>query len=459
MIIVAQCLLRPGEHHLDNAAVRIVDGKIGAVGHARELKARYPYDDVKDFGKAVIAPGFVDAHTHIEYGLMDGVVNDAPYAQWKDALHNKELLMTKEDWDASALIGALHAIRGGVTSISDVTNTGASVRAAIKTGLHGTIYREVNANRKEEVAPAMEKADDDIHRWRHESRDTGLHIGIGPGALYATHPDVLDAVADYGSDGTPVAIHLAGTREECDYIRYGRTPFFYHTASDVIPVQCDAILPMGVSPVRYALNRGLFNDPNVMAIHCVQVDDSDIEALAEMGVKVVICPRSNAKRGCGISPLIKFLDHGITVGIGTNSPASSGIIDMLAEMRFTLMVERGIAGERYEGADSQYTFLSPKEVLEFATIGGAKALGLESEVGSMKPGSRADLVVYDLSNTALVESQSPNARFVHGATREDVIMTLIDGQPVYSREKGYLLDLDYERLEAHSAEIRAKLRA
>lgn len=459
MIIVAQCLLRPGENHLDNAGVRIVDGKIDAVGTARELKARYPYDEVEDFGAAVIVPGFVDAHTHIEYALMDGVVDDTPYAQWKDALHSKEMLMTREDWDDSALIGALHAIRGGVTSISDVTTTGASVRAAIRTHLHGSIYREVKANTHDEVAPAMERADEDIHRWRHETRDTGIHIGIGPGSLYSTHPEVLDAVADYGKDGTPVAVHLAGTREECDYIRYGQTPFYYHTSSGVKPVQCDAILPMNVSPVRYVLNRGLLYVPNVLAIHCVQVDDEDIEKLVENDVHIAICPRSNAKRGCGVSPLIKFMDRGLTVGIGTNSPASSGIIDMLAEMRFTLMIERGIAGERYEAGDSEDSFLSAKQILDFATEGGAKALGTSDEVGTIKPGKSADLVVYDLSNTALVESSSPNARFVHGATREDVIMTMIGGEPVYTREKGYLLDLDYERLDARAAEIRTKLRA
>ena len=459
MILVAQCLLRPGEHHLNNAGVRVLDGRIDAVGTAAELKARYPYDDVEDFGAAVIVPGLVNAHTHIEYSLMNGVVGDVPYAQWKDALHHKEVLMTAEDWNDSALLGALYAIRGGITSISDVTTTGASLRACIATGLHGAIYREVNAQAKEDVGPAMERADEDVHRWRHEARGHGLKIGIGPGPLYLTHPDVLAAVADYGRDGTPIEVHIAGTREECDFIRYGTTPFYYHSAQGATPVQSDALLPMGVSSVRYALNWGLLYAPNVMAIHCVHVDDEDIGRLLDNDVRIAICPRSNAKLGCGVSPLVKFLDRGLTVGLGTNSPAAAGMTDMLAEMRFTLLLERGISGERYEAGDGEDTFLSAKQMLHLATLGGAKAIGMDDELGSIDVGKRADLAVYDLTSSVLQESASPNARFVHGASRGDLMMTMIDGAPVYRRDKGFLNDVDFDRLTARAVEIRSKLRA
>ncbi len=459
MIIVARYLLRPGEHHLDNAGVRIVDGRIADVGTTSELRAKYPDDECEDFGMAVISPGFVNAHTHLEYAVMDGIVDDLPYSRWKEEIYEKDQLMTEQDWNDSAMLGALGSIRCGITSFSDVTRYEASVRAARATGLHGVIFREVNARHADEVDDAMQEACDDIDRWRGMLSDHGVRIGIGPGPLYATHPNVLTAVADYGNDGTPVAVHVASSREECDFIRYGTTPFVVDSKADqgLRYAQADVFLPMGVSPARYALNWGLFYVPNVMAIHCVHVNTEDIDRLYDNNVRIAICPRSNARLGCGVSPLIRFLDRGITVGLGTNSPAASGNIDMLEEMRFTLLFERGIAGERYEAGED--TFLSAKRMVNIATIGAAKTIGLDDEVGSIEIGKRADLTIHDLSDSTLNYTASANACLVHDCSTHNVLMTMIDGKQVYRSDTGFLIDVDVERLRERALEIRAKLRS
>lgn len=458
MIIVAQYLLRPGEHHLDNAGVRVVDGRIADVGTAAELRERYPYDEFEDFGMAVITPGFVNAHTHLEYTVMDGIVDDLPYNLWKEDVYDKDQAMTDEDWNDSAMLGAVASLRSGITAFSDVTRREASVLAARATGLHGVIFREVNALTRDAVADAVSEADDDIHRWRGMLRGHCVRVGIGPGPLYSTHPDVLTAISDYGMGGTAVAVHVAASREECDFFRYGTTPFFVdkHADGGLRYAQSDSFLPMAVSPVRYALNWGLFYVPNVMAIHCVHLNTEDIDRLYDNDVRIAICPRSNARLGCGVSPLIRFLDRGLTVGLGTNSPAASGSIDMLEEMRFTLMLERAIAGERYEAGED--TFLSAKQMVNFSTIGAARAIGLDDEVGSIEVGKRADLTVHDLSSSNLVHTASANACLVHDARSSDVLMTMVDGKPLYRHDKGLLVDVDEERLRARAVEIRAKLR-
>ena len=431
MILVAEYLLRSVGHHMRRAGVRVSNGIIDSVGTVEELKAVYPADEVRDYGPAVIMPGFVNAHSHLDHAMMDGVIADAPYATWKAVLEDKSSRLTKEDYNDSALIGALYCIRGGITTVSDVTRNGASLRAAAATGLHGLFVRQVKATEKREVPIAMERADEDIRRWRSKTGDKGITIGIGPGTLYQTHPEVLGAIGDYAKDGTPVVVHMAGSREECDFIRYGTAPLSAARSSNLAgrTEQPAAFLPMGVSPVRYALNWGILYAPNVMAIHCIHVDDEDIQRLGENNVRVVVCPRSNAKLGCGVAPVMKLWDGGLTVGLGTNTPASSGMFDMFEEMR-TLM----------------------------STIDSARAIGMQNEVGSLEVGKRADLVVLDVSDSNQMPTTSPNAMVVHDCGRMDVIATMIDGKFVYTSYDGYLCDVDIDRLLARASEIRAKLR-
>lgn len=251
---------------------------------------------------------------------------------------------------------------------------------------------------------------------------------------------------------------MAGSREECDFIRYGTAPLSAARSSNLAgrTEQPAAFLPMGVSPVRYALNWGILYAPNVMAIHCIHVDSEDIQRLAENNVSVVVCPRSNAKLGCGVAPVMKLWDGGLTVGLGTNTPASSGMFDMFEEMRTQLLLERGLMGERYEMGDD--TFLSAKHMMLMSTIDSARAIGMQNEVGSLEVGKRADLVVLDVSDSNQMPTTSPNAMVVHDCGRMDVIATMIDGKFVYTSYDGYLCDVDIDRLLARASEIRAKLR-
>lgn len=461
MILAARYLIRSSHQHLENAAVRVSDGRIDAVGPTDELRATYPDDQVEDFGLAAIMPGFVNAHSHLEYAPMEGLIEDVPYAAWKGYMVQKSALMTEEDWDDAALVGALDAIRGGITSISDVTATGAPLRACLATGMHGVVYREVTAPEKSQVPDAMAAAADDIAAWRSQAEGRGIQVGIGPDSLYSTHPEVLSAIGEFAMDGTPVAVHIAESREECDFIRYGSSPFALAAggpeAEAYAGIQSKSFLPMGVTPVRYALNWGILYAPNVLAIHCVHVNSDDIERLASNDVRVAVCPRSNAKLGCGIAPIVKMMQAGITVGLGTSSPAAADSIDMFEEMRFGLLIERGVAGQLARVGNPD--FLKGYHVMRMATIGSARAIGCADEVGSVDPGKRADLAVVDLSGSNQVPTEHPNACVVHTTTRQDLLMTMIDGKKVWTREGGFDLDLDVERLRARAKEMVARLRA
>jgi 5-methylthioadenosine/S-adenosylhomocysteine deaminase len=183
-----------------------------------------------------------------------------------------------------------------------------------------------------------------------------------------------------------------------------------------------------------------------VAAHCVTVDDGEIALLAEHAVAVAHCPRSNALLGCGIAPVRELLDAGITVGLGTDSPASTPSFDFFEELRAALFFAR--ARERSPEA------LSATEALELATLGSARALGLSDEVGSLEPGKRADLAVVSLEGSPFLPWEDPAAAVVLGGSPARVAATLVDGEVRYERGA-----FDWHELRRRGTSARSRLLA
>jgi len=183
--------------------------------------------------------------------------------------------------------------------------------------------------------------------------------------------------------------------------------------------------PTGTTGIRMLEEAGLLG-PRVLAAHCVQADEEEIEVLAARNVAVAHCPRSNALLGCGVAPLRELREAGIRVCIATDSPASTPSFDMFDEMRAAIVAAR--ARERRPNA------LSAAEALELATLGGARALGLDSSLGSLIPGKRADLTVLSLADTPFIPWEDPVTGAVLGGSPQRVVATLVSGQLRY--EKG-----------------------
>ena len=158
MILTARYVLPVATPHIEHGAVLVRDDRIVEIGDLEHLVAKHPDEPVRDFGLAALLPGFVDLHTHLEYSAMRGLVDDVPYSQWKLQLMHKEELFSTQDWDDSAVLGALEALQSGITTIADVTGTGASGHAAQATGLGGVIYREVATMERGAVAEEMARA-------------------------------------------------------------------------------------------------------------------------------------------------------------------------------------------------------------------------------------------------------------------------------------------------------------
>jgi 5-methylthioadenosine/S-adenosylhomocysteine deaminase len=257
-------------------------------------------------------------------------------------------------------------------------------------------------------------------------------------------------VANYAADGTPVAMHLAGSTEEYDFIRYGSSPFSVHSEEIDRDYGIDSPpwLATGVSPVRYILNWGVFDAPNVLAIHCVHVDDDDIEKLADFNVSIAHCPRCNAQLSMGVAPLTKFMKAGIRVGLGTDSPAATDATDPFLEMRTGLQLQRAIG--------NRTNFIKAADILRIATLGAAEALGIDDKTGSLDVDKWADIVAVDLSNSNQAPTHDPIEAVVYTGGIENVLMTMVGGEVLFDGHHQHSIDIQrvFERVE----EMRLKLR-
>ena len=281
MLLCAQYILPITSEPFQDGAVLVRDGVIRDIGKVDMLKLRYPEEEVADFGLAALMPGLVDLHTHLENSVMRGIVHDVPYTTWILSVAEKSSKMDVSDWYDSAILGGLDALSSGITCVADITVTGAACTATQKLGLRSVIYREVGAMDKRRVDYAMRMAENDIMHWREEVDSSRITIGVAPAAIYTCHPSVFGRVAEFANrENMPVAMHLAGSREENQFVRYGSSPFSVH-GMDVKRgyVEIPPWLPTGTSPVRYALNWGAFETSNVLAIHCVHVDEENVKKL------------------------------------------------------------------------------------------------------------------------------------------------------------------------------------
>jgi 5-methylthioadenosine/S-adenosylhomocysteine deaminase len=294
----------------------------------------------------------------------------------------------------------------------------------------------------------MSRALEDIDGWRQTTDPERISVGIAPHAPYSCHPELFRRVAEYAQDGTPVSLHLAGSHEEYQFVKYGSS-MLATDVRDVFDSNAPLWLPTGVSPVRYVLQWGILDVPNIIAVHCTQVDESDIDVLAGHDVSIAHCPRCNAKLGMGIAPITKFLKAGIRVGLGTDSPAASNSMDVFEEMRIGLLLQRAALGEEH--------FMIARQFVKMATLDAARALGIDDRVGSLEPGKQADIIAVDLSKSHQVPTHYPYGTLVHTANQENVLWTMIGGKVVYEAREWPLLD--QERIFARAEEMRMQLRS
>jgi cytosine/adenosine deaminase-related metal-dependent hydrolase len=385
----------------DGAVAIDDDGVIAAVGSSGDLGPG------EHHAEAVILPGFIDAHTHLEYEVYAGFGDGLGFADWIGLHVERKRRIDLGDMEAIARLGVLRCLQSGITTVGDCSFSGAAATACADLGLRGTIYLEVFGATDE---PVRERFEPMRERIEHVLSDD-VRLGISPHAPYTCTIDLYRAAAALE---LPVATHLAESAAETEFLRTG-TGAWASFSEMLVP-------PLGTTGVRALAEAGLLG-PNVIVAHCVEVDDEEIALLAEHDVAVAHCPRSNGILGCGVAPLGALRAAGIRVCIATDSPASTPSFDMFDEMRAAIVGAR--ARERRPDA------LTAADALELATLGGARALGLDEKLGSLVPGKQADLTVLSLAETSFVPWEDPVTAAVLGGSRNGVVATLVSGNPRY----------------------------
>ena len=245
MLLCAQYILPVSSEPIIDGAVLVRDGVIRDIGKAEQLRLRYPEEEVVDQGLAAVMPGLVDLHTRLEQSVLRGVVNDAPYVQWLAEVAQKSGRMEASDWFDSAILGGLDALSSGITTVADITLTGASCTAVNKLGLRSVIYRQVGAMDKNRIDAAMQFAQKDILHWREEVDSDRVAIGIAAAPLFTNHPAMLSAISKFAQkEDLPVALWLARRRGGAEFLRFPcpavRSPISCATARR--PSKCTAAM-------------------------------------------------------------------------------------------------------------------------------------------------------------------------------------------------------------------------
>ena len=415
------------------------------------MRLRYPEEELKDFGMAALTPGFIDLHARIEDAVFRGLIQDLPFVKWSSKiLHLRNRITPEETYD-SAFLGGLEELSSGVTTIADTTTTGACVNAVQNLGLRGVLYREAGAIDKRLVNYAIKKADGDLEKWSQSIDDERITLGIAPAPTYRCHPELYREAARYATahNDMPLSIQLAGSSEEYRFVKYGATAGLDAAAAEHGFMEVPPWLPTQVTPVNYVLNWGLFEAKNVMMVYGVRVTDEDIRQLKEYDVAVAVCPSLNAQLGMGVAPVNEFLRAGMRCGLGTGAPGSIDFLDIFAEMRMELLIQRALnTGE----------FIDSQTLIEMGTLRAAKVLRMEDKIGSLEVGKLADIVAVDLSGSHQTPTTDPVAALLSSASNGDVMMTMVDGKVLYERGRWHVSG-EVAKNIAHVLEIRGRLRS
>ena len=381
---------------IEDGAVLVDDhGTIAAVG-PNALVPTPPGTRALEFPHARLLPGLVNTHTHLELTHLAGKDAEREFAAWIRTLRALKDATTTEAFLHSAEQGVRDAWAAGVTCVADTGSTGASLEALARLGGRGIYFQEVFGPDPTKCGASMAELEQAVARLRRLA-SSHLSLGISPHAPYTVSEPLYRAVAELARrDGLPLAVHLAESRDETALVRDGAGSFAEALRARGIPVNAHHC-----SPVQYLVQLGVLQRATGwLCIHCVQVDGPDIESLRDAGVAVAHCPRSNRAHGHGAAPLAAFRRAGVRVGLGTDSVVSVGDSSLWAEA-----AAGGLDGD---------------DALRMLTLEGARALGLEHEIGSLEVGKQADLAVFP--STALYRPLPPvtalltvvAGRVVHG---------------------------------------------
>ena len=417
------------ESILEKHAVAVHRDSILEIGPADRLKTKYTPTQTVSLPDHVLIPGLVNAHTHAAMTLFRGYADDLPLMEWlNDHIWPAESRWVNEKFVKTGTdLACAEMLKSGTTCFNDMyffpdvvakCAQNAGMRACI--GMIVVDFATVWAQNADEY---INKGLDVRDSMRHSNLVTAA---FAPHAPYTVSDQPLQKIATLSDElDCPVHIHLHETAHEIE----------------------ESMARFGMRPIERLDQLGLVG-PRLMAVHMTQLLPGEIKTLSERGVHIVHCPRSNLKLASGFCEVSKINESEINIAIGTDSASSNNNLDMISEMMTASLLAKGVSGSP--------TAMNAYAALKAATMGGAKALGLEEKIGSIETGKQADLCAVDLSDIASQPVYNPVSQLVYSASSRQVSDVWIAGQRLL--ESGALTTIDEEQVKADTLEIGNKIK-
>lgn len=421
--------VEPAATVLEGHAVVIEGQHIAAVLPAADAAARFPAAERVVLPGHALIPGLVNLHTHAAMTLMRGMADDLALMDWlQNHIWPAEARWVSDEFvHDGTLLACAEMLRGGTTCFSDMYFfPEAAARAALQAGMRAAIgiiaieFRSAYASDAQDyLAKGMALRD----ALRDESL---LSFCLAPHAPFTVSDETFAQIAIYAGElELPVHIHINETAGEI----------------------AESLARHGVRPLARLEKAGLLG-PSLIAVHGVHLDAAEIAQFARHGCSVAHCPSSNLKLASGIAPVPALLKAGINIGLGTDGAASNNRLDLFAEMRLAALLAKGSSGDA--------TAMPAHQALACATLGGARALGLQDRIGSIVPGKLADLTAVDLSATALSPCYDPLSHLVYAAGREHVSDVWVGGERRLAA--GELTGLDEQAIRARARQWQGRMK-
>ena len=400
-------------HVLENGAVAVRGDSIVAVGPSADIAAQYDAAKIVDARGAIVMPGLINGHAHAAMSLFRGVADDLALDDWlKKYIFPAEARNVTEDFVVwGTRLGMLEMLRGGITTYADMYYfEDAVARVTKEAGMRGVLGETIldfPAPDNKTVAQALEYTQKFIEHWK---GDPLIVAAAAPHSMYTCSAKTLqEAAALARRNHAPILIHLA------------EAPFELQLSRE----------KYGITPVGYLAREGILG-PDVTGAHCVWVDQADIATLVQYGVGCTNNPSSNMKTAAGVSPVVDMLAAGAAVGLATDGAASNNNQDMFEEMDLAAKLQK------ITRMDSRA--LPAEQVVEMATIGGARAVHLEKLIGSLEAGKKADLIVVDTTAPHATPMYNVYSQLVYALKATDVRSVVIGGKMVMEDRKMLTLD-------------------
>lgn len=435
MILSAEIILPISRPPIYNGAALIKNGKIDEIGTKERLLNKYKNEEYLNLKDAVLMPGLINLHTHLELTALKGTIinkNNPALPSEKTALVSwiLALIESKKRSSMDELIsgiknGIKEAVSTGTTTIADLTtrNTiystsvfGESFYTIKNVGLRGFVFAEI-LNFDSSAAENYWKDTEKVIEQIRKDEDSLTSIGIAPHSIYSVSSKLLKIVRDYAiKEKMKMSMHVAESMEEKDFIskNKGIIKDIYHKKFNWDGKRDFKRYP---SSIEYINKNGLLSK-DLLAVHCVHLTDEDMKRLSERNTPVVLCPRSNTFIGVGIASFDKLASMGITIGIGTDSYASNYSLNMWDEMRFAYLFFR----------KTSRTNIKAEDIIKCGTINGAKALGIDNKIGTLDIGKEADLIAVRLHKKDIDIYRD----LLLNTKPDDVVMTMVAGKIIYS---------------------------